>query len=123
MPDKNYSGHAIETALNFLEERTPGDVERELRLLGERDPQLVETLREGLKNRSEPMSLRRLHPSFYTREKGFVTWQLLRRTDYYRDWSREFQWQDTAKLFDGSAVARYFRSYPPLYQREHYKSW
>jgi hypothetical protein len=69
------------------------------------------------------MDLLTLHPSFWTREKGFATWQLLRRTAYYREWSREFQWQDTEKLFRGSAIARYFRCYPPLRPDEDYVRW
>jgi hypothetical protein len=69
------------------------------------------------------MDLLRLHPSFWTREKGFATWQLLRRTAYYREWSREFQWQDTAKLFDDSGIARYFKNYPTLQPDENYARW
>jgi hypothetical protein len=69
------------------------------------------------------MDLLTLHPSFWTRDKGFATWQLLRRTDYYREWARGFQWEDTAKFFDSSAIARYFRCYPPLRPEEDYTYW
>ena len=115
MPDQNCpinSGRAIpETALNFLEQIGPETAERTLRLLEESDLQLVETVREALRNRSEPMSLLRLHPSFWTRKKGFATWQLLRRKPEYRD-AEVFRSRDSA-VFTESFYSRFYKNYPP----------
>jgi hypothetical protein len=135
------SGHAIETALNFLEETDPDTAEKALRLLGERDPQLAETLREGLKNRSEPMSLLRLHPSFWTgeiirhssraltpntrrvrTEKSFLRWQALKRNSDYADWALK-TFSENADFFRGkSFLNRYFTDYPPE-PKETFSQW
>jgi hypothetical protein len=70
------------------------------------------------------MNLLDIHPSFWTREKVFTTWQFIRLSGKYKDWIRKCELDYGAiNLIKASPFGRYLENYPPESPDQTFSQW
>jgi hypothetical protein len=71
------------------------------------------------------LDLLEIHPSFWTREKAFTTWQFIRLNSDYKAWVRERDFDGAIDLIKASAspFGRYLENYPPKSPSQTFYDW